>query len=219
MAWVRWTIGGVVLLAAIAIGLAVVRRRDAVPRLRWIVRASISEARAEIGGLWLGLATTVLILAIPVVALTGLKWGDGLKGALLTALVTYPVTLAFATLRKVVEHYRHGHKHFQTRVEIKDGKATVWLSLKDGSPPQGVNELALSVSRRGDKWGYRVIFAGVAGTRTIDRVGPPPPGVVYPDQFGPDAPPLQAGRYQFIWSDVRRGKRREFLFSEEEVTP
>jgi hypothetical protein len=216
---VRWTIVGVVLLIAIAIGVVIVRRRDAAPRLRWIVRASVSEARAEIGGLWLGLATTVFILAIPVVAITGLKWGQGLEVALLTALVTYPVTLAFATLRKVVEHYRHGDRHFQTQVEIKDGKATVWLSLKDGSPPQGVNELALSVRRRGDKWGYRVILVGAEGTRTIDRAGFPPPHALYPDQFGPDAPPLQAGRYQFIWSDVRRGKRREFLFSEEEVTP
>jgi hypothetical protein len=46
-----------------------------------------------------------------------------------------------------------------------------------------------------------------------------PPHCIYPDQFAAGAPPLEAGRYQFVWSDVRRGKRRDFLFYEEDVMP
>jgi hypothetical protein len=80
---------------------------------------------------------------------------------------------------------------------------------------EGVNELGVLVRRRGER-GSAVRLSGVWGTRTIDRVGVVYPPVRYPEDFT-DAPPLEPGIWQVIWSEVRRGKRREFLFHEETV--
>jgi hypothetical protein len=51
-----------------------------------------------------------------------------------------------------------------------------------------------------------------------DRVGPMPPHVLYPDHF-PQAPPLEPGTWQIIWSDVKGKRRVEFLFDEVEYKP
>jgi hypothetical protein len=90
--------------------------------------------------------------------------------------------------------------------------------LKEGAPPQGVNELAVLVRKRGEH-GLGILLPGVAGTRTIDRVGQMPPHVLYPDQFPAEAPPLWPGRWQVIWSDVKGERRVEFLFAEVEYMP
>jgi hypothetical protein len=167
------------------------------------------------GSFWLGWAVTALVLVIPVIAITGLVWEETLKVALLSAVFGYPVSFGVVAAGKVLDIYRHGHPHFRTQIDAVDGGVTAWLMLKDGSPPQAVNELAVVVRRRGET-GHGVTFPGVMGSRTIDHTGAMPPHVLYPDQI-PGAPPIRAGMYDLIWSDVRRGKRRDFLWHSEKL--
>src|SRR5207245_1634835 len=100
---------------------------------------------------------------------------------------------------------RHGHPDFRSQVDRLEGSLSVWLILKDGRPPRAVQNLGLLV-RRSDDRDRELILTGVAGTRTINHVGPMPPHVLYPDQFQ-GAPPLAEGTYYFIWSRVEGGKR------------
>jgi hypothetical protein len=185
-------------------------------RLGWTLRSALREAHAEMGSLWIALWATLLIAVIPLGTVSGFRWDAETKIVVLTAVISYPITFLLVAGHKAWDIERHGHPHFVTQVDVADASLSIWLLLKDGSPPQAVNELALLVRRRGDR-GYGVRLGGVAGTRTINHVGPMPPHVVYPEQF-PDAPAVvEPGVWQFIWSDLRYGKRREFLFHEQEI--
>ena len=169
------------------------------------------------GSIWVALWATLLIGLIPIAAISGFHWNAGTKAVLVAAVISYPITFASVMGRKAWERNRLGHPHLVTQVHLGDDeRVSIWLMLRPGAAPQGVNELGLSVRRRGKK-GYDARLGGVWGTRTIDRVGQPPPHLLYPDQF-PGAPAIESGTWQFIWSDVRGGKRQEFLFHEEEIT-
>ena len=183
-------------------------------RAMWVTRAALRNTRAERGSPWIALITGALIAIIPTAALTDFNWKTGTAAALLGALVNYAITFLRVAIARGVDLWRQGHPFLITQVDPgRDGVLHIWLMLKDGAPPQGVKDLAVLVRKRGGD-GYGVRLAGVAGTRTIDRVGPMPPHVIYPDQFPAGAPALQAGEWQIIWSDMRGDKRREFLFYE-----
>ncbi len=183
-------------------------------KLVWVIRLSAREAPADVGRLWAAIPATILIAAIPIAAIAGFTWDQGTKIALVTAIISYPILYGFAVAQRAVETLRAGHKYFRTQIDVAtDQTFNVWLMLKPGASPQGVNDLGLLVRRRGEE-GYGVC---VPGQRTIDNVGPMPPHLTYPTAF-PSAPTtVEEGTYQIIWSDVRGGKRREFLYHEQEI--
>lgn len=185
-------------------------------RLVWLIRVAAREAHAELGSFWLALWVALLIAIIPIATFTGLRWDAGLKSALLAVAISYPITFTFLASRKAIEYHREGHPYLRTQIDIREGGFSIWLMLKDGAPPQAVNDLGVVVRRRGDR-GHAIRLVGVAGTRTIDHSGPLPPHVIYPDYF-PGASAVEPGVWQIIWSDMPAGKRREFLFHEQQIT-
>ena len=147
-------------------------------RILWLIRTAGREAHAEMGSIWLALWTTLLIGLIPIAAISGFHWNPGTKAVLVAAVISYPITFVSVMGRKAWDIQRHGHPHLASHVDVVDGALNVWLSLKDGSPPQGVHELGVTVVHaRGVRLG------GVWGSRTIDRTGPMPPHVTYPDDL------------------------------------
>jgi len=179
--------------------------------IAWIIRLSAREAYAEVGG-WVTIPAAAATATIGTLLFTGSRWS-----ALFAALIAYPVLWFAILVKRSVEHYRHGHPDFLTQIDVTGERTlSIWLMLKPGSSPQGVNELAVKVVDPNGAW-WGVLLPGVYGTRTIDSRGPMPPHVIYPDQF-PDAPMVEEGTYQIIWSDVRNGKRREFLLLEQVIS-
>jgi hypothetical protein len=184
-------------------------------RLFWAIRVGARDAHADLGSLWVTLWATALIALIPIAIYTGFQWNEETELAIVTALISYPIWFLFTAGRKARQRYRNGHPYLRTQIDVTEaGSLLIWLMLKDGASPQGVNNLGLLVRRRGGK-GHAVRFGPAA--RTISHVGSMPPHALYPDQF-PDAPRVvEPGIWQVIWSDVRGGRRRDLLFAEQEI--
>jgi hypothetical protein len=163
------------------------------------------------------LVAGALTAVIPSAIFTEFDWKTGTAIAVVGAAVGYVVNFLRVAIARFVSLYREGHPYFRTQIDTGDNRFQIWLMLKEGAPPQGVKELAVLVRKRGEH-GLGVILPGTAGTRTIGGPGPVPPHVLYPDQL-PQAPPLEPGTWQIIWSEVRGKRRVEFLFAEVEYEP
>jgi hypothetical protein len=186
-------------------------------RTLWVARSAIRTTRGEIGSASAWLVAGALTAVIPSAIFTEFDWKTGTAIAVVGALIGYVVNFLRVAIARFASLSREGHPYFRTQTDVMENSLHIWLMLKEGAPPQGVDELAVLVRKRGEH-GHGKLLGGVSGTRTIDRVGPMPPHVLYPDDF-PQAPPLEPGTWQIIWSDVKGRRRVEFLFSEVEYKP
>jgi hypothetical protein len=187
-------------------------------RTLWVARSAIRTTRGEIGSAWGALVAGALTAVIPSAIFTEFDWKTGTFIAFVGAGIGYVVNFLRVAIARFASLSREGHPYFRTQADVTgDHSLQIWLMLKDGAPPQGVKELAVLVRKRGEH-GLGIILPGTAGTRTIGGPGPVPPHVLYPDQF-PQAPPLEPGTWQIIWSDVKGKRRVEFVFAELEYKP
>jgi hypothetical protein len=186
-------------------------------RTLWLARSAIRTTRGEVGSAWGALVAGALAAVIPSAIFTAFDWKTGTAIAVVGAAIGYVVNFLRVAIARFASLSREGHPYFRTQISVTEHSLDIRLTLKDGAPPQGVNELAVVVRKRG-KDGYGILLPGVAGTRTIDRVGMMPPHALYPDHF-PGAPLLEPGTWQIIWSDVKGKRRVEFLFAEVEYKP
>jgi hypothetical protein len=186
-------------------------------RTLWVARSAVRTTRGDIGSAWGALAAGALIAVIPSAIFTEFDWKTGTAIAVVGAAIAYVVNFLRVAIARFASLSREGHPYFRTQITVTEHSLDIWLMLKEGAPPQGVKELAVLVRKRGER-GRRVLLGGVAGTRTIGGMGPMPPHVLYPDHF-PQAPPLEPGTWQIIWSDVKGRRRVEFLFAEVEYKP
>jgi hypothetical protein len=163
------------------------------------------------------LVAGALTAVIPSAIFTEFDWKTGTAIAVVGAAIGYVVNFLRVAIARFASLSREGHPYLLTQISVTEDSLSIRLLLKDGAPPQGVKELAVLVRKRGEH-GLGILLPGVAGTRTIDRVGQIFPPVLYPDHF-PQAPPLEPGTWQIIWSDVKGKRRVEFLFAEVEYKP
>jgi hypothetical protein len=187
-------------------------------RTLWVARSAIRTTRGEVGSASGALVAGALAAIIPSAIFTEFDWKTGTVIAVFGAAIGYVVNFLRVAIARFTSLYREGHPYFRTQTGVTgDNSLQIWLMLKEGAPPQGVKELAVLVRKRGEP-GLGIRLGGSDGTRTIGGMGPVPPHVLYPDQF-PQAPPLEPGTWQVIWSDVRGKRRVEFLFAEVEYKP
>jgi hypothetical protein len=186
-------------------------------RALWVARSAIRTTRGEIGSAWGWLVAGALTAVVPSAIFTEFDWKSGTVIAVVGAAVGYVVNFLRVAIARFASLFREGHPYFRTGITVTEHSLDIWLMLKEGAPPQGVNELAVLVRKRGEH-GLGIVLGGVAGTRTLDRVGPMPPHALYPDDF-PGAPALEPGTWHVIWSEVKGARRVEFLFAEVEYKP